>query len=624
MIRAEEIKNLYEEISGYKLYLDYGEIDLAVREGNQEIYPVCGIFKMQPITLTAINAPRIGISSAEIELIVPPKRLDEVRRVLNTTVITELNGVTVTLQDATEYERSYSVSFTAQTCTTEEKSVAGVWYGEYVTVRQIISFVIIENGVSSYETSLKIDGYDVPILTLSETKVHTTSVYPDACANGHTLSEQEAYGIDFTTPYVKSELCEIFRSAVNEPNGNKGHCVEITKNGITNAYVMAITSASDSIQPPSNIGFNISLTELNTRIGRFDGRWKRYLCNKSIVPQSVIFDKLISSSDKEATVFWGDGSFEKINVEKKISYTHSPSHTSDELYTVLAEREGVGYFYGIAMNNAVAHSLYGISWRLDMSKLTPHGLNIHRDSGEYKLYVSWDGYNNALNSVVSADTLEHALENSLTFSTGNAVGTFVMFFAYTEKERPSEQVKLSRVLKDALTFELTRYTHENQKYHVYSDGKNAHDVLCFTTGLNHSMRKIRPGEDLLGKERTIVLDDETNLVHTNGLPLGYIFTYNSMEENSPEATVLFGITEKEDIFFSDKSTRGLICDGERAFFYSGNNEYLYIDDKSEYGYVLKHNKRFICPISGSINFVKDNSLVSFYVRLEDMPEEVVS
>ena len=341
MISALDIKELYENACGYALYCDIGEIESAVRKKNEVFYPVCGLFKMQPMQVTAIRSPIIGVASADIEIIAPTHMLEEVRAKLNTSVVTELNGASVILRDEQNESVYYSVSFTVQTCTVGEKLDIGAWYGECATLRQTVSFVIIEEGVSAYDTALKIDGMNVPILTLAETKVHTTSVYSDSRAIGSTASELEAYGIDFTTPYIKSELCELFHNAVNCREGNRAHCVEITKNGITNAYIMAISSASDTVQPPSNIGFNISLTEINTNVGRFDGRWCRYAHRGDIINQSSVNANLFRDKTYPMVVFWGDGEADIIEGAEDIPY---------HVYSDGIQRHDIMCFRGYSLN----------------------------------------------------------------------------------------------------------------------------------------------------------------------------------------------------------------------------------------------------------------------------------
>lgn len=324
MISATKIKEMYEHACGYTLYNDSGSVTEAVRKKNEIVYPVCGLFKMQPVQLTAIKSPFIGIASANVEIIAPTHMMEEVRTTLNTNVVTFLNGKTFDFSDEKDNGKSYSVSFTVQTCTVGEKADIGAWYGECVTLYQTISFVIIEEGVSSYDVTLKIDGMDVPILSLSETKVHTTSVYPSANAIGHTASEQEAYGIDFATPYINNNSCKIFREALNGRTGNTAHCVEITKNETTDAYIMAISAVADSVQPPSNVGFNVSLTEVSPTIARFDGNWEIQVFTGDIINYNP-------SGVSSGIVFWGDGSSEDFVVGYNRSHTYNDGKNTHDV-----------------------------------------------------------------------------------------------------------------------------------------------------------------------------------------------------------------------------------------------------------------------------------------------------
>ena len=312
MIDSSRIMEIYAEAVGYTLYADYGEAEEALRRGNGIEYPVCGVFRLQPATLTAIRSPIIGIASASIEIIAPMHMHDEVKARLDAAA-EALNGTSCELSDDEDAETVYSVSFNVQTCTAQQRSDIGAWCGECSVLSQSLSFVFVEAGVSAYSVRLRIDGMDVPLLTLSETKVHTTSVYSDSHAVGYTASEQEAYGIDFTSPYTKSDVGALFRRAVNGRTGNEAHCVEIEKNGSSDIYLMSISAASDTVQPPSNIGFNISLTELSVPAGHFNGYWRRYVHSAPFITLAVLDEKLPRIDGTERIVFWGDGSADRID-----------------------------------------------------------------------------------------------------------------------------------------------------------------------------------------------------------------------------------------------------------------------------------------------------------------------
>lgn len=379
MIDYSEIRRAYGDLlPNYTLYADYGEVERAVRIKNDIKYPVCALFKLQPPTVTAISGMFIGIASANIEVICPPDMAEEVASALNNAAYA-LNGSYMTVGDTEDADIKYSVSFSAQTCTVSEKTDVGAWYGECVILYQTVSFVIVEDGVSSYDVELKIDGESVPILTLAETKTHTTSVYPDVNAVSHTASEQESYGIDFTAPYTNSRVSRIFRRAVNGRTGNRAHCVEIRKNGESDAYIMAISAATDSVQPPSNVGFNISLTEISPSIARFDGRWARYCFNGRVVTAAQLASNILMKIKYEgsAVVFWGDGESDVIiDLKAYMYHVYSDGITVHDI-TVFSYASG-------DREIKVGDNLYGKRLTLSLDKNDP--LTQLYDDGKESFY----------------------------------------------------------------------------------------------------------------------------------------------------------------------------------------------------------------------------------------------
>ena len=305
MIDFNELRKAYEKKVGYTVFMEEGEMLDFYRSVNTIVKPVCGIFSVNPIAMTAIQRPFIGILTVNIEMLAPPDRWEEVSQKMNV-VAAELNGTTehYTGDDG----KKYSVSHNCQTSSVDGHILdVSIGCGEVFPIRQTISYIIIESGVSAYDAKLWIDGMEVPILSLAESKIHTTSVYATDNGDGNTASEMESYGIDFTTPYTTDEVCNLFRDAVNNKTGNTAHCVMVEKNGVKSCRIMQFANSSNSISPPQNIGFNISMTEIHPSVADFDSRWieKRERRKFSSIDLSII--NAHEQDVISATVFWGDG-----------------------------------------------------------------------------------------------------------------------------------------------------------------------------------------------------------------------------------------------------------------------------------------------------------------------------
>ena len=305
MFDFEKLKNHYEAAVGYPLNRNFSELSEAYRDGNEVVFPVGGIFVVNPILITAIRKPFIGTLSAELTVFAVPQLVEEVENHLNDVAVA-LSGTSFVIE---EDGKRYVISYSCQTCTVGEKSDIGWAHGAVFPITQVISYAIIENGLPASDVFLEIDGHSVPFLSLQETKVHTSSVYPDDKGRGTTASEMSAYGIDFTVPNLTNDLLsEIFNEHLENDRGNRAICVGLTKAGKCTYRIMSIVSISDNVQPPANVGINVSLAEVSEIAAIFNDLWNYHDVSGNIVGLEEIG---IDRFTEGVVVFWGDGSADK-------------------------------------------------------------------------------------------------------------------------------------------------------------------------------------------------------------------------------------------------------------------------------------------------------------------------
>lgn len=312
MFDFKKLKERYEAAIGYDVFLEEGEMKDFYREKNTIVKPVCGIYSVNPMSITAIRSPFIGIATVNVTMLAPPDLWEEVRNKMDG-VAEILNGTSFSIKD--EDGTPYSVSYNFQTASVGDRILdVSIGCGEVFPINQTVSYIIVENGVSAYDSRLWIDGLEVSILTLVESNVHTTSVYPAGSGEGQTASEMEAYGIDFTVPYTNGEVGQLLRGALNGKGGNDAHCVVIEKNGERSCRLMQFANVSNSISPPQNIGFNVSMTELNPTVADFNGLWAERQTDEEygVVHLFRILEK--EPTVHGVTVFWGDGEAEDFDV----------------------------------------------------------------------------------------------------------------------------------------------------------------------------------------------------------------------------------------------------------------------------------------------------------------------
>lgn len=304
MINFDDFKKAYAEATGIILFNEEGELLDFYRDNNEVEMPVCGVWHLNPIPLTAVNKPFCGIATVDITVLSHPLIWTETRDKMNE-FASIINGTSQQWKDINEL--TYSVSFNAQTCSIGNRILdVGIGFGEVYEIRQQISFIIIESGVSAYDTVLTIDGLQIPFLSLVENKIHTTSNIASDTGVMLTASEAEAYGIDFVIPYMKDDAGNLVRDVIDRATGNEAHCVVLDIAGVKHCHIMQFTHVSANVQPPQNIGMNVSMTELDPTAAKYNGMWEKETATGKFA--SVLLEGRTNAD--AFVIFWGDGSSE--------------------------------------------------------------------------------------------------------------------------------------------------------------------------------------------------------------------------------------------------------------------------------------------------------------------------
>ncbi len=350
MINFDILKKEYADKTGIKIFNEDGDLEDFYREINKIHKPVCGRWHVNPIPLTAVKRPFCGIATVDVTVLSHPDVWEDTQQVMNE-FAEVFNGTSKEIDDRGGL---YSVSYNCQTCTVVGRILdANVGHGEVFELHQQISYIIIESGVSAYDTFLYIDGIQVPFLSLVENKIHTTSMIPSNNGLVQTMSDQEAYGIDFVVPYMKDESGDLFKDVIDRATGNEAHCVVLDMAGKKSCHIMQFTQASSNVQPPQNVGLNISMTELQPEAAKYNGMWIRQTTDKSLV-RVFVKDLLEKDHSRGCTIFWGDGTYEDYTkAHGQLSAWHIytdglPTHTIllfvAPLSYYVPVREGVDYY----------------------------------------------------------------------------------------------------------------------------------------------------------------------------------------------------------------------------------------------------------------------------------------
>lgn len=309
---------------GYHLFLDYGTVedytDLPHRVVNTIVTPIVGLFRLNPTPLTAMKYPYIAVTTATIDIPAPTEKAEEVRDALNNLAATYNATAEKIQQDGS----SYTVVYSFETAVIGDKRRdVSLYNGEIIPITQVVSFTIVESGMSCFDVSMKIDGMEVPLLLFMETRTAASETAPNSNAKGEVTISQELYGITFETPAVDNDLGDLLREMVDDGNGNRVHVVEVTKSDVSKVYMMAVGTAGSTVRPPNNVGYSFSLAEIAPDVARFSDLWS----NETITGAVATISKTAS------VVFWGDGTASKVNGYAIHTYTDGKTTHTAKVFT---------------------------------------------------------------------------------------------------------------------------------------------------------------------------------------------------------------------------------------------------------------------------------------------------
>lgn len=323
--------------TGYKLYSDFGEIspdDMPRRRLNEIVTPVVGVFRLNPVPLTALATPYIAVVSGTIEIPAISERAEDIRKHLNE-VAADFNAKA---ERKTQGDTTFTVVYNFETCSVDDKRRdVGLYSGEIIVITQAVTFTIVERGITALDTELKINGLSVPFLRLDESRVSTSETTPNTEGHGEVSVTQEMYGITFDTPLMDNSLGEMLLDVVNNGAGNKAFAVEVIRNGKSSAYLMAVGTAATSANPPANIGVSVSMAEINPMAAMYNDLFSKSTLRGTVVTLSV----------RNAFVYWGDGLCECIN-----GYTPHVYTDGDTTHTVYVLPYGDSERYGNVVQGA--------------------------------------------------------------------------------------------------------------------------------------------------------------------------------------------------------------------------------------------------------------------------------
>lgn len=338
MITETQLKDQFESISGFKdLVVDHGTYAETYRSGNVLYEPINGSFQPSRWVLTAISGLTMATTTATIAIF--GNTLDEARAIsdsLNTTA-ERINGNTFEMNDA--QGSKYAITMIAGLSEIEE-AIEGTTYhrGEIYPVVLTVSYTIIESGVSSTTSRIKIDGDEYPVTQIVTTLKGAAEMTPTYAGESEATNGTCFFEIDAVIPLLQNEAGKkLYKECVDTKRKDIMHMVELVQNGDSTYHMMIISNAQMTSIPPSNIGVNISLLTGCAESAVFGGGWTSLTAYgktcKITLPVSAV-------------VFWGDGTATKAiaqnsgDVSQYLSHVYTDSENVHNLNIYGADLAG--------------------------------------------------------------------------------------------------------------------------------------------------------------------------------------------------------------------------------------------------------------------------------------------
>lgn len=260
----------------FDIFLEAGDRDKIAasmyeeRTAEEMTSHVFGTMSAEPSRLAPIKGVTVMTSTASLELLVEAAKdreageigsFEEVTYILHllTSYASQNNGMTYQVE---EDGKSFTVTVNFSPPTCGELTFASSYFGEILPVRMAIYLTAVENGVSSNDVEITIDGHEVYYerAVLNRAKVIDSYTFGEGqSAQGTAL--QNAFSVELVCPLFSGALKETYVNEVLLGSYNEAHTVRVTIAGISKSYSCIFGNSSAAVEPGKNVGVSVTLIE---------------------------------------------------------------------------------------------------------------------------------------------------------------------------------------------------------------------------------------------------------------------------------------------------------------------------------------------------------------------------
>ena len=262
------------------IYTDAGQMPSVqndpyeVRDAETRSHTVYGILDADPSRLAPIRGLSVITLAGTLEVMAEAKLGHSAQggELVEAQLIERLLNAYGQSENGTVYEykdnggKTYTVTLNFSPAVLGDWQVHSTVLGEVIPVSMSVYLSAVENGVSSNDLKVWIDGYPVYYESLNLTRQKAVDQF--TYNRGESIRStvlQHGFGVDLTMPVLKNELSFAVMSEILRGDFNVPHVVSVeiqTHEGpIRFDYLCTFGNSSAASQPGKNVGATVSLVE---------------------------------------------------------------------------------------------------------------------------------------------------------------------------------------------------------------------------------------------------------------------------------------------------------------------------------------------------------------------------
>lgn len=232
-------------------------------------------------------------------------------------MITRLNGQTLPLD---RLGKTYTTTINFGLPTVGTKTKVGHIY-DALPIYFSVGFVFFENGISSNDINIEINGENIYFTRAVVSRVKTADQSTQAVGKkSKTLALVGGKSLDITLPVLDTSLSKvIMEDVLDDTKINRAVNVKISTPLADETFIGILGNTSLSMDIGATAGYNISLVQGFENALVYDDNWKVTTETQETVTKNLT---------NKGTIYWGDGTVD--NCDKAGTKTHTYADGKDK------------------------------------------------------------------------------------------------------------------------------------------------------------------------------------------------------------------------------------------------------------------------------------------------------